>query len=472
LNGSLSDWFIYHTVAEGGVSVCTLRDALRLFKAFHDSAPNHEVITVHLELKGQDTEGTSTFATYGPDMLDATLAGTIGRQNIFAPGDLLAANPGSATLFVAAGNAINPGDAASGGWPTIEALRGKFIFVVHGSEFQKYATESNAYSRIAFIMHNGLWDDDNFILGVQHIVFWAEVDRPSILAHLRSRFPGLILRSKQADDSAGFGLLQAGANLLLTDKVDFHVNPWIRTHNANLFPFGRVGQIGDASWTNNSVVNLKEDAAFYVLKTYSGDLDGNKDSFSYVYSSTPSPTPRDSWTALIATVSNGTTHAWGKGLLMARTSLDPSSPYFAVGRAADQHGLFIQWRSPGCGSNPCGTAHEELGDPESIEVENVQFIRMDLEGVGNNSQLCRGFGSVDGKTWHQIFKDVVIDSKMPLRGMAASSLWTHHPNDSTEWFFFQDLRRNGTPLAGSQWAITGVSDEPVATTLVDLSASK
>ena len=160
-------------------------------------------------------------------------------------------------------------------------------------------------------MHNGAWNDENFIAGSQHMVFYGEVNDPIALARLRVRFPGLILRSTQSDDSATFNSLQAGSNLILTDKVDFHVNPWARTHNDNLFPFGRVNEVAAAAWFHPSVATLQEPGSLYVLKTYTGDLDGKKDSFSFAYSSTPAPTSTDSWTALVATVSNGTTHGVG-----------------------------------------------------------------------------------------------------------------------------------------------------------------
>ena len=94
---------------------------------------------------------------------------------------------------------------------------------------------------------------------------------------------------------------------------------------------------------------------------------------------------------------------------------------------------------------------------------------MDIDDLGNGSQRCRAFGSSDGKTWLQIFEDVIIQVPLRLRGMAASSLWTHHPNDSTEWFFFQDLRRNGTSLADSPWTAASISDRFARTTLLNLS---
>ena len=151
-----ANWGIYHTIAEPNVNVCTLVDTLKLLKAFHEASPNHEVLTIQLELAGMKSIGISTFSTYGPDMLDATLTNILGRQNIFTPSDLLAANPGTSTLFVAAGNTVVPGAPPAGNWPTTTDLRGKFIFVIHGdNDFQKYANASNANS--ARRLHHAQW---------------------------------------------------------------------------------------------------------------------------------------------------------------------------------------------------------------------------------------------------------------------------------------------------------------------------
>src|SRR4029453_16229830 len=104
-----------------GLHPWSLCGALRLLPAFQLADPTHEIVTVHLELKTPLTIG------YNADDLDGKLITALGRSNIFTPADLLAANPGASSLLEAAGRSGTD----SGGWPSIDELRGKFIFTVH-----------------------------------------------------------------------------------------------------------------------------------------------------------------------------------------------------------------------------------------------------------------------------------------------------------------------------------------------------
>ena len=135
---------------------------------------------------------------------------------------------------------------------------------------------------------------------------------------------------------------------------------------------GRILQSADRS----------EGGTLYLLATDSGDLWGTEDRFSFAYSPERAPA-FDTWTAAVATTSNNSVEDWGKVALMARASLSPNAPYFAVGRAADSHGLVIQYRSTGCGnppnSSPCGTAQHRLGNRDNIGDENIQFIRLEVK---------------------------------------------------------------------------------------------
>ena len=224
---SQPEWFIYHHIGQPGRTIFTLGDALRLLKAFHDANPKHEVITLHLELKARGISADSTFHCYTPDDLDRKIASGLGSSNLFTPADLLAANPGTTTLFHAVGNTDTPGATPAGRWPTIEALRGKFIIVVHGhnwtvgvdfpDEIDDYANAANANERVGFIMREDLWhNSDEVILANKHVVFHGEAfgDRA---VHIRHRFPGLILRGSQVDDEQSFPRASEGR---LSDHPD------------------------------------------------------------------------------------------------------------------------------------------------------------------------------------------------------------------------------------------------------------
>jgi hypothetical protein len=115
------DWTIYHTDKQSN-SLCTpLSECLKQLEQFHYANPAHEVVTVVLELKElikYNFDGTHT-----PQDLDRILETYVGK-NLFRPRDFLARCAPGTTMRECARGA---------GWPTIQELRGKFIFTVLGN---------------------------------------------------------------------------------------------------------------------------------------------------------------------------------------------------------------------------------------------------------------------------------------------------------------------------------------------------
>ncbi|MFN7961467.1 MAG: Ca2+-dependent phosphoinositide-specific phospholipase C [Thermoanaerobaculia bacterium] len=466
---SVPDWFIYHTMGQVGRNLCSLRDALSLLKAFHDAVPAHEVMTVHLELKGWGLS-RATFNCYSPDALDQLIVDTLGRANVFTPADLLATTPGATTLFKAVGNPTVAGAPPSGTWPSVDSLRGKFLFVIHREAEIAHYMSPSPLVRAGFVMRETGWQNNADVVANPNVLFYGEVDSPSRARELKNLFPGLILRSNEQDDQAGFEKAQAvGMNSILTEKVSPYLDSWVRTANSRLYPFGRAGLVGSAAFTDASVALKQETGGLFELDTYSGDLDGTSDSFAFAFATSPLPAV-DVWDSMVATTSNGSVHAWGKGLLMARESLDPESPYFAIGRAADDHGLFLQYRSLGC-AGPCGTAHEDLGGLAGFDEENVAFLRLAISDTPARPGWTRfqAFVSLDGVNYLPFYRTLDLQGSFSRRGLAASSLWTKDRDSDSEAFFFQAVRRNGAALDGSILSTTGIPAQKTLARLTDFS---
>lgn len=455
------DWGIYHTIGEAGNNVCKLSEALRLLRSFHRADPNHDVITIHLELKSRGSfEAVGTLDTHGADELDAVLQRFLGRDKIFTPADLLAANPGAGTLQQAA----RP--RAGGGWPTVDELRGRFILVVHGeSELDTYATAANASARMCFLMR------EPHVVGVRahipelrlpaqleivqqnpHVVFYGEV-LPANAGPVRERFPGVIMRSLQADDPDTFGDAQAaGVNLVLTDQVDPVAAEWAGTHNEHLYPFARAGLRGRLARTDPQVRDLRPRDRWYVFTTHSGDVWDNADSASFARTGWFAPVTdasgrrEDVWQAVIGVPSNNTVHDWGKAFLMARVNEDPGAPYFAVGRAADDHGVIVQWR-PRQGA---ATEQVQLGDvtyragshTPAMDAENVAWVRLRIDEPGGGSTTFTAEASFDGVTWYHVARRRLAGDFL-LRGLAACSQRSQQHDSPGVSFAFHRVRRNG-----------------------------
>lgn len=112
---------VYHLeLLDPGTTCMLLTDCLQALRGWSDAHPGHHVLYVMLEFK------SSYNAVYGPDQMDALeqeILSVWPRERIVAPDDV----QGSAA-------SVREGLAARG-WPTIDASRGKLMFVLHDSGF-------------------------------------------------------------------------------------------------------------------------------------------------------------------------------------------------------------------------------------------------------------------------------------------------------------------------------------------------
>jgi len=112
------NWDVYHDFPPADF-VRSLKAGLAKFKALHDRFPNHEIVTVWLELK-------NSWADNGhlPSDLDARIDEDLGHL-VFRPTDLVSQAHGAESLREVVKHT---------GWPTLEDLRGKFMFVTMGND--------------------------------------------------------------------------------------------------------------------------------------------------------------------------------------------------------------------------------------------------------------------------------------------------------------------------------------------------
>lgn len=115
----LQDWKVRHTAHGGDKNRCGGGDrsfavCLRDLRRWHDDHPGHYPITVVIDKK----DGWQADKARAPSDFDQRLDREIGRENIFAPGDLLR---GAGSLRDAV---------TRHGWPAITSLRGKFVLLM------------------------------------------------------------------------------------------------------------------------------------------------------------------------------------------------------------------------------------------------------------------------------------------------------------------------------------------------------
>lgn len=114
-NAHPGNWSVYHTDKQSNSFCANLPECLKQLQQFHYALPNHEVVTIVLELK--EILEYNFDSTHTPADLDRLLETYLG-PNLFRPRDFLSRCTPGRTLRECA----NPTNA---GWPSIQELRGK-----------------------------------------------------------------------------------------------------------------------------------------------------------------------------------------------------------------------------------------------------------------------------------------------------------------------------------------------------------
>jgi hypothetical protein len=167
---------VYHTTPGNGLCD-TLPGCLAALRAFHHALPRHEAVHVTLELK--EISAPLFDATHTIADLDHALATELGEM-LYRPADFLARCPGARTLSACA---------RAAGWPTMHALRGRFVISVLGNwdglpgaqatkDFVDYATSGDIRDRAAFPMASSWQLDHDKLNGpIADLVTQDDLDR-------------------------------------------------------------------------------------------------------------------------------------------------------------------------------------------------------------------------------------------------------------------------------------------------------
>jgi len=215
------DWFVYHSPSDQKSSVNFLSDGLDVLKKFHDEDPNHEVITVFMDIK-------APFQSDGhlAEDLDQLLRSSLGSM-LWSPSDLMARCPESFTLQ-------NSVQKAACDWPSLQELRGRILFVLTSAPILDYVLNgSKATQRAAFIAPQitSVTAIENFPFAVFFNMEKSVALRGEVLQGLRQR--NLIGRTWDVNDARTWkSLASLPIQHIATDKVNTQKDPWSTTLDA------------------------------------------------------------------------------------------------------------------------------------------------------------------------------------------------------------------------------------------------
>ncbi|HEX7152853.1 MAG TPA: Ca2+-dependent phosphoinositide-specific phospholipase C [Thermoanaerobaculia bacterium] len=193
----------------------TLVDDLTILRNWARANPNHDVVTVYMDLKNAPGDD----ATY-TRKVEEQFVQALGRENLFTPGDL---QRGAATLLAGA---------RQFGWPTLAQLKNKFILVFTGADGDSAVRRRREYlsadtqNRLAFVDWDQRTAGNNpsappYTNGNRVFINinygrsgWCE------LAVSAQSATGFATRAWVENDSTSWGNAQrAAVNILATDKV-------------------------------------------------------------------------------------------------------------------------------------------------------------------------------------------------------------------------------------------------------------
>lgn len=404
------NWYVYHISGiDQGSSVNTLRDAMQVLQSFQMTVPQHEVVTIWLDLK--DNFISSHNQT--PQSLDELIISYLGRENIWGPPDLIGTE---SNLQAAVKNY---------GWPSLESLQGKFIFGCTTGDLSSPNSVLNQYvdngatanQRIAFvapeISSSSAIDSHDYAVMFNLSSGNSAIAQAVFNAGFISRVFGLNSQSSWSN------AWSADANHLGTDKVNAFNDEWARTDlPATGYPFTGIDVTLDP--------DLTEPGELYAIKVDSGDIWKKNDSFYFQYDSVIATESQ----TLVSFVSNPQSHVdgWIKGGVMARASTSDEAAYIAVFQTGDNK-IRMQTRS----TNGSDTSKIDVNIPDGVNgkpvVSNRTPIWFKLE-ISAGGTSVKGQYSIDGNDWINIGQTNTGES-LGFRGWAAAS----HGDGEVKWLF-------------------------------------
>jgi hypothetical protein len=384
------DWYVWHTKGDVDTTTCKLfSECLEKIASVNQVIPEHEIVTIWVEFKDYAFDDS----THTPAKLNSLLEDAVGgADRILTPANLMKDCPSATNLQASVKAPCH--------WPTLAALKGRYVFVLLGEGENDYDFKTKFEKRRAFTQGNS----GNFQNEPERIFF--NVDSQNLDTAKKIAEAGFVTRVTMANDEDTWSqAVGKKTQLLGTDEVNFYSDPWSRTNNHLGWPFLCPG--ADCACRS-------EGAGVFYIDAISKDLWGTADSFTFLYERQSADAPH-TWNAAISTPDSNV-ESWAKGCVMARADTSPGSPYFAVCRTAAEHKLRVQYRLQANGE----TQSKDIV-VDAIDQHQDLFVQLALKRDTNGQTCAEGYGGALTAKTPRLIARQCFSGRLPLQGAGASA---------------------------------------------------
>ncbi len=217
------EWLVFHAFMDRQSNCETLSECFAELSEFHRNNPRHHVITVFFDLK----DGLHEKSGHGASDFYRALQESLPEGSIVSPADLLESCPEADNLQE---SVTLPGC----GWPSLSAVRGKFMLVVSTGRDHLMRAGYSPQRAPVFLVSKG--------------VGLAGIDKNTDRVFFNMRGPqsfgkevykaGFVARAYGLDKKENFLKAKSmGFHHLAMDHIDPDKTPWAETDGKNSLPY-------------------------------------------------------------------------------------------------------------------------------------------------------------------------------------------------------------------------------------------
>ena len=215
------DWFVYHKFGDDWSNCQTMSECFSNVAEFHEMKPDHQVVTIFFDITGVGEPG------HTKDDFNRLIENSFPKGSVASPSDFMQACPSAKDLQ---GAVTNEGC----GWPKLDSLKGKFIFVISDGRQDFVDGGYDINKDLVFLVNKHPTEAKMY--KEKNRIFFNMSGADEIARTVHDK--GFVSRCYYINKAEKYEKAKNnGANLLAIDDLDPQKYPWSNTTQSDGFPF-------------------------------------------------------------------------------------------------------------------------------------------------------------------------------------------------------------------------------------------